>query len=215
VPMIIRWPSNFPAPTGLSPGSSCDRVISLIDVTATTLAMADVPRPEKMQGRNFLGPNADAPRRYAFSARDRIDETVQRIRSVRDERWHYIRNFTAGPTFGSLNRYKEKCFLIMPLMRALMAEGRLEGPPAALMGMRGPSEELYDTDADPHEIRDLAGSPDARHREVLLRMRAALDQWIAETGDRGQWPDPPGVVTVFEREMHEWFGTPAWAGAGH
>lgn len=47
----------------------------------------------------FLGDQADAPRRYAFAARDRIDETVQRIRSVHEERYHYIRTFTAGPTF--------------------------------------------------------------------------------------------------------------------
>ena len=46
-----------------------------------------------MQSRIFLGAEADPPRQYAFSARDRIDESVQRIRSVRDARYRYIRNF--------------------------------------------------------------------------------------------------------------------------
>ncbi len=214
VPLIIRWPKNFPRPAQIMPGGVCDQVISLIDVTATTLAIAGESRPPTMQGRTFLGEGADPPRQYAFSARDRIDETVQRVRSVRDARWHYIRNFTPGPTFASLNRYKEKCFIIVPLMRELMAQGKLTGPAAELMAMRGPSEELYDTAIDPHEVRNLADSSIPGHREALLRMRAALDAWIAETGDRGQWPEPRDVVAPFEKEMHDWFGTPPWAGQG-
>ncbi len=214
VPMIVRWPKRIPAPAKFESGSVDDRVISLIDVTATTLAIAGEPRPPLMQGRVFLGDRPDPPRQYAFSARDRIDETIQRIRTVRDARFRYIRNFTPGPTFASLNRYKEKCFLVIPLMRELQAQGRLDGPPAALMAMGGPSEELYDTDADPHEIRNLIDSPDPAHREAAMRLRAALDTWIVETGDRGQWPEPPEVVASFEKEMHDWFGTPEWAGGG-
>lgn len=209
VPMIIRWPRNFPAPRRLEPGSVCDDVISLLDVTATTLAIAGVPLPPLMHGRNFLGTDADPPRRYAFSARDRIDETVHRIRSVRDSRWRYIRTFSSGPTFASLNRYKEKCFPIIPLMRELHAHGKLGGPAAELMNLRGPCEELYDIPADPHEIRNLAGSSEPEHREALARLRAALDTWMVETGDRGSIPEADGVVAHVEKEMHDWFGTPA------
>lgn len=211
VPMIIRWPRNHPAPAGFKPGTVDDRIISLIDVTATTLALAGIPRPPLMQGRVFLGERSDPPRQFAFAARDRIDETVQRIRSVHEARYHYIRTFTTGPTFASLNRYKEKCFLIMPLMRRLHQEGKLSGPPLELMERRGPCEELYDTQADPHEIRNLADSAQLEHREALVRLRAALDAWIIETGDQGAIPEPAGVIEPFEKEMHDWFGTPKWA----
>jgi arylsulfatase A-like enzyme len=210
VPLIIRWPKNFPAPPQHRPGTVDERLVSLIDLTATTLAIAGVPQPPLMQGRPFLGPAAAPARQYAFAARDRIDETIQRIRSVHDSRFHYIRTFSAGPTFASLNRYKEKCFLILPLMRQLHAEGKLTGPASALMEVRGPCEELFDVASDKHETRNLAGSTEAEHREALLRLRAALDVWIAETGDRGQQPEPPDVVAPFEKEMHDWFGTPAW-----
>ncbi|MCI0681079.1 MAG: hypothetical protein L0Y71_03160 [Gemmataceae bacterium] len=44
----------------------------------------------------------------------------------------------------------------------------------------------------------------------MLRLRAALEVWITETGDRGQFPEPPHVVAPFEKEMHDWFGTPDW-----
>jgi len=210
VPMIIRWAKSFPAPPQIAPGSVDGRILSLIDLTATTLAIAGIERPPSMQGRNFLGTHPDPERRFAFAARDRIDETEQRIRSVHDRRYHYIRTYTEGPTFASLNRYKEKCFLILPLMRELHRTGTLTGPPLALMERRGPCEELYDTDTDPHEINDLIASAKPEHHDAALRLRAALDTWITETGDRGAIPEPREVVAPFEKEMHDWFGTPAW-----
>lgn len=209
VPMIIHWPQNFPAPPQYRPGSVNDQVISLLDLTATTLAIAGIQRPPLMQSRIFLGPRADPPRKFAFSARDRIDETVNRIRSVRDARYHYLRNDMPRQGFASLNRYKEKCFLVKPLMRKLLAEGELTGAPAELMKPL-PPEQLFDTEADPHEIHNLADSDKPEHRKALIRLRAALDTWLVETGDLGQWPEPPGVVAPFEKEMHQWFGTPEW-----
>jgi arylsulfatase A-like enzyme len=213
VPLIIRWPKNFPAPPQYRAGTVDDEIVSLIDVTATTLWVAAIAQPPLMEGRRFLGSDVPAPRRYAFAARDRIDETVQRIRSVHEERYHYIRAYTPGPTFASLNRYKEKCFLIIPLMRQLNGEGKLSGAPRELMERRGPCEELYDVAADPHEIRNLMASTKLEDREALLRLRAALDVWITETGDQGQWPEPTEVVTPFAKEMDAWFGTPGWYSA--
>jgi arylsulfatase A-like enzyme len=209
VPLVIHWPKNFAPPPQYKPGSANDDVISLLDLTATTLWVAGVPRPMGMQSRVFLGERADPARTYAFSARDRIDETVNRIRSVREARFHYIRNYMPQQGFASLNRYKEKCFLVIPLMRELHAQGKLSGPAAELMGPL-PPEQLFDTAADPHEIHNLVASDNREHREVLIRLRAALDVWITETGDRGQWPEPSEVVAPFEKEMHDWFGTPAW-----
>ena len=94
-------------------------------------------------------------------------------------------------------------------MRELHAQGKLTGPAAELM-KPFPYEQLYDTEVDPHEIHNLAASDHPEHREALLRLRAALDTWMVETGDLGEWPEPPEVVAPFEKEMHEWFGTPAW-----
>ena len=209
VPMILHWSKNHPAPPQYQPGKADDRVISLLDITAATLGMAGIERPVLMQSRNFLGVHADPPRTYAFSARDRIDETVVRQRSVRDKRYRYIRNFTPGAGFPTLNRYKEKCFLVKPLMRQLLAEGKLKGPAAELM-KPFPPEVLYDLQADPYEIENLAGSDKPEHQAALLRLRAALDTWIVETGDRGEWPEPAEVVAPFEKEMDDWFGTPEW-----
>lgn len=209
VPMIIFWPSGVPSPEGLVAGSINEELISLLDLTATTLNIAGIERAPLMQSRIFLGEQKDEPRSWIFSARDRIDETVIRMRSVRDKKYHYIRNFSPDEGFASLNRYLEKCFLIRPLMRKLEAEGKLTGPAADLM-KPAPHELLYDTEADPHEINNLAESSSKEHREALVRLRAALDTWIVETDDQGRFAEPPGIVEPFEQEMHEWFGTPGW-----
>ena len=210
VPMIIKWPKNFPAPPQYKPGTVSDQVISLLDLTATTMSIAGVSRPALMQSRVFLGEQADPPRQLAFSARDRIDETVNRIRSVHDGRYHYLRNFMPEVSFTSLNRYKEKCFIVKPLMRELQAEGKLGGAPLSIMASRLPEEELYDIETDPYELHNLAKSVQPELKEVLLKMRSALETWIIETNDRGRAPEPPEVVKPFIKEMHEWFGTPSW-----
>ncbi|MEM7699755.1 MAG: sulfatase [Verrucomicrobiota bacterium] len=210
VPMILHWPKNFPAPESYEAGTVDDQVISLIDVTPTTLGFAGIDRPLGMHGRIFVGDRLGPERQYAFSGRDRVDETVNRIRSVRGQRYHYIRNYYPDRHFTSLNRYKEKCFPIKPLMREMMARGELTGPPAELMSPTVAPEQLFDTEADPHEINNLADSDDPAHREALLKMRTALDVWIVETQDQGEFPEPDEIVAPFEKEMHDWFGTPEW-----
>ena len=90
--------------------------------------------------------------------------------------------------FASLNRYKEKCFAVKPLMRELHAQGKLTKAAAELMEPL-PYEQLYDTHNDPHEINNLVDSETPEHREALYRLRAALDTWISETGDQGEWLD--------------------------
>jgi len=164
-----------------------------------------------LHGRRFLGAAVDPPRMYAFAARDRIDETVQRIRSVHDVRYHYIRTLSTGPTFASLNRYKEKCFLTMSVMRELQSKKQLTGPALELMQRTGPCEELYDTQNDPQEVVELSRSDRSEHREALVRLRSALDVWMVETGDRGGVPEPATVLPIMNEEMDRWFGTPAWA----
>src|SRR5690606_5837967 len=57
IPLIVRIPEKH-RPAGWMPKSKSDRLISHIDITATSLAMCGIDRPEKMQGRVFIGPDA-------------------------------------------------------------------------------------------------------------------------------------------------------------
>lgn len=208
VPLIVRYPKNFPPPAGWQVGGVDERVVSLLDLTATTLELAGIAKPAGMQSQVFLGPHDEGPRTIAFSARDRIDETEQRIRTARTARYRYLRNFTPGPIF-ALNRYKEKCFRIVPLMRELYEAGKLNDVQAALLRPL-PPEELYDVVADPHEIHNLVDSTDPEHQRALAELRTAVERWIVETDDHGRHAEPRDIVAPFAKEMHDWFGTPAW-----
>ncbi|MFG0294939.1 MAG: sulfatase, partial [Maioricimonas sp. JB045] len=86
VPLIIRWPGH------LAPGTVDDRMISLIDLAPTTLAAVGITPPATMQGVDFLAEDF-AGRDAVFAARDRCGDALDRIRSVRTDRFKYIRNF--------------------------------------------------------------------------------------------------------------------------
>jgi arylsulfatase A-like enzyme len=192
VPLIIRWPSGLPAPKGLKPGTVDHRLVAAIDLAPTMLALAGAKIPPRMQGQVFLGPHAASPRKYVFGARDRCDETVFRFRTVRDARYRYIRNFTPGRPFLQDNEYKAKQYPVWNLLKELHRAGQLEPAAAALCLPTMPPEELYDLDADPHETRNLAGSP--AHQRVLRRLRTELERWIVETDDQGRFLEPADLA---------------------
>jgi N-sulfoglucosamine sulfohydrolase len=199
VPMILRWPAAFPTPSQVSPGRVDDSLLSAIDLTATTLWAAGVEHPEKMQGHTFLGRGA-VDNEYVFGSRDRCDETVMRLRTVRSARYRYIRNFMPERPFTSPNAYKERMYPVLALMKELHARGRLTPPQAALMAPHRPAEELYDLEADPWEIHNLADSDDPEHQLVKAKLAAVLDRWIEEADDHGRTPEPPDVLETVRRE---------------
>lgn len=203
IPLIIRWPGRVASPAEYAAGSVEENLVASIDLTATTLDWAGVPKPERMQGRVFWGPRKDEPREYVFGGRDRGDETVDRIRTVRDRRYRYLRNFYPERPFLQTNRYKEASYPVLRLMRELHAKGELTGPPARLMEPTRPREELYDLQEDPYEIHNLADDP--AHRETLLRLRSALEDWIETSDDQGRFPEPPEVIEEFERQMRRFY----------
>lgn len=192
VPLIIRWPPAFPAPAGFTPGQVDSQLISSIDLTASTRSWAGVVKPATMQGRIFLGPQAEAPRELVFSARDRMDETVMRHRAVRDDRYRYIKNFTPEKPFFSPNAYKAKQYPAWNLIQQLHQEGKLNAVQEILCQPRMPEEELYDLQSDPHQIKNLARSASPEHQAALTKLRRAVTDWIDSTNDRGRLPDPDG-----------------------
>ncbi|WP_250846809.1 sulfatase family protein [Aquisphaera insulae] len=196
IPLIVRWPKGLKAPSGYRPGTVDDRLVESIDLAPTTLDIAGAGKPAAMQGRILFGDHADSPRTYAFGARDRCDETVFRFRTVRDGRYRYIRNFTPDRPFLQANAYKERSYPVWNLLKELDAQGKLTPVQKVLTAPTMPAEELYDLDADPHEIHNLAGSEVSAHREALARLRGVLERWIEETNDQGRTFEPADVAAA-------------------
>ena len=188
VPLIIRWAKDYPLPKHFQPDTVDSRLLEAIDLAPTMLDIAGAKKPTKMEGRIFLGDHAEQPRTHVFGARDRCDETVFRFRTVRDSRYRYIRNFTPERPFLQPNEYKARQYPVWHLLPQLHTEGRLTPPQAFLCAPAMPAEELYDGQNDPHEIHNLAQSPE--YRSTLVRLRGALESWIEETHDEGRELEP-------------------------
>ncbi len=176
VPMILRWPR------GIQPGSVNSDLISSIDLGPTVLSLAGVEIPQHMQGRAFLGAQKAPAREYVFSARDRFDNSYDMVRSVRDKKYRYIRNFYPEKPYIIWVPYRNRSGIMKEILR-LQAEGKLEGAQKLWVADSRPAEELYDCVSDPHNINNLAGDP--KYQAVLERMRGMLDDWRLKSGDMG------------------------------
>ncbi|MEM1127051.1 MAG: sulfatase [Bacteroidota bacterium] len=176
VPMIVRFPGAQRA------GTRDDQLISFVDLPPTLLSLAGLTPPAWMQGQAVLGPARAAERTYVYAAGDRFDGHYDRVRAVRSGRFKYLRHFFPERPYYKPVVYREQMATMQELLR-LGAAGQLDRAQAQWFRTEKPAEELFDTHADPHELRNLA--PDPAYADTLARMRTALDQWMATTEDRG------------------------------
>ncbi len=176
VPLLIAWPDRRRA------GNVDEQLVSGIDVSAALLGFAGVKPSPVFQGRNFLAPGA-TPREHIFAARDRMDESTDRMRAVRTDRWKYIRNYFPAIPYQQANAYKQRQYPTWNLVKELGRAGKLSPAAALFAADHKPIEELFDLSADPHEVRNLATDP--THAATLRKLRALVDQWVVESGDRG------------------------------
>jgi arylsulfatase A-like enzyme len=161
-------------------------MVSLIDVSATVLALAGTKLPKHIEGRPLLGKHV-TKRKYIVAARDRMDETVDIMRTVRTDKFKYIKNYMPEKPYMQANNYKETQYPVWNLLKQLNSEGNLTPAQALFVAPVKPAEELYDIRKDPYEINNLASNP--KYSSRLSSMRKILDEWIAKTGDKGQIPE--------------------------
>ncbi|MHC5074172.1 MAG: sulfatase-like hydrolase/transferase [Planctomycetota bacterium] len=187
VPLIVRIPEKFRINKQGIPNTTDDQLVNLIDLGPTVLNLVGLDAPKHMQARAFLGPNLSAERNYIFGARQRIDENYDMVRSVRDDRYRFIRNFNSFRPYLPYLDYAENCNT-MKEMRRLYAEGKLNEVQAQWMADRRPAEELYDLEKDPWETKNLADDPE--YASIKKRLEKALWDWMLETRDTGLLPEP-------------------------
>lgn len=180
IPMIVRFPDKRLA------GSVRDDLALHIDVGPISLAFAGVPVPAHLQGRDLFATDYK-PREMVFTARDRCDETIEILRSVRTPRFKYIRNFLSYRPHLQFNQYKDGKGIVKQI-RALYAAGRLNELQSRYFTTPRPPEELYDLQADPQETTNLAGS--VAHESTLKTLRQALYAWMVDSRDPGLIPEP-------------------------
>jgi arylsulfatase A-like enzyme len=175
-PMIVRWPGHIPA------GSVTRSVVSSIDIAPTILELAGLKPLSSFQGISFASilKNPQAiTRTYAFAEHNWHDYRAFE-RGVHTSRYCYVRNwlpeYPGTPPADAVDSPTYKVMLerhrlgdLSPLQQDCIIAPR-------------PSEFLYDVDADPNCVRNLAAEPG--HAATLQVMRDQLSSWQAETADK-------------------------------
>lgn len=190
----IRMPLIIAGPR-IAAGQARRDLVSGIDIAPTSLAAAGLEVPRFMEGRDVLAKEYSA-RDFVVAARDRCDFTIDRIRAIVSDRYKYLRNGMTDRPYLQPN-YRDNWAIIIKL-REMAAKGELDPVQMRFFADYRPSEELYDLQNDPHEIHNLADDP--KYAGILSPHRTMLDDWIRETGDKGQLPESAaGLLTVLKR----------------
>ena len=184
IPLIVRGP-------GINAGTIRTDLVEHIDVAALSLAAAGINMPDRMQGLDLLAADYK-PKSAVFAARDRCGEATDRIRSVRTDKYLYIRNFYPERPLLMPSGYKDSK-LIVSRLRKLHAESKLNDVAESLLfaSTRAP-EELYVYAEDRWQTNNLAADP--AHATALAEHRHRLERWIRQSGDLG--PETPEVYVL-------------------
>lgn len=175
-PWLVRWPAV------VRPGTVTDSLVSTVDIGPTILQLAGLRRnPSTFQGVSFAPVLSDpkaSVRDYIFAEQHWHDFEAY-SRATRDGRFKYIRNYYFDlPLTPPADALRSPTFRAMQELRD---KGMLTGPKLACFAKPRPYEELYDTEADPHEMRNQIENP--RYLTELRRLRKAMDDWREETKD--------------------------------
>jgi len=172
-----------PADSGFHGGRVIDAMVSHLDLYPTVADLAGLEPPGDAEGRSML----PLVRGEVESLHEALFGEVtyhaayEPMRSVRTERYKYIRRF--GDRLRPAPANAAPC----PSRRAWEAAGWLDQPL--------PREALYDLVLDPGEGANLAADPS--RQAVLAAMRNRLEAWMHRTADPlvdGEAPLPPGAV---------------------
>ena len=179
IPLIIKFAQQVNA------GKTDNQLISGIDLGPTVLSLAGVTIPQYMQGKAFLGTQKKAQRKYIFAARDRMDAEVDRVRSIFDGRYQYIRNYMPEKPY-----YQEIAYrLQIPMMKKILEmkeSGKLNDTQMRWFSTK-PAEELYDTEKDPYQLNNVAANPSYKNKFQELKLE--YEKWINDVGDRNALPE--------------------------
>jgi uncharacterized sulfatase len=187
VPLIVHVPEKYShlAPGDYIEGARTDRLVGFIDLAPTLLSLAGIKPPSYMQGHAFMGPFEEIERNYLHGFRGRMDERYDMVRTVRDKRFIYIRNYMPHKPYGQHVSYMFQTPTTR-VWKKLYDEGALNSAQSHFWEPK-PPEELYDLTVDPDEVNNLAGNP--AYDSVLNRFRSIQRHQVFRIRDTGFLPE--------------------------
>ena len=189
VPLVVRVPKKFQHLVDADPATRVKGFVEFVDFGPTVLNLAGAEIPKQIDGKAFLGEGisiAEVNKRdESFGYADRFDEKYEFIRSIRKGRFQYIRHYQPWLPDGLQNNYRYK-MLAFTEWRDLYKAGKLSGPQAQFFEAK-PVELLFDCEADPHQVKNLADDP--AHAETLATLRERLTEKVKSLPDLSFYPE--------------------------
>lgn len=175
--LILRGPG------GWSGGKVSNAMVSHMDLFPTICDLLEIDHPPWLEGKSLMPlARGDSTEIHdELFAEVNYHAAYEPKRSVRTQRWNYIK------------RFGDRTHPVLPncddgLSKTLWLRN-------GWMSQLVPQERLYDTIFDPNETRNLAEDPTCA--AALKDMRSRLDAWMKRTSDpllRGPVSAPPGAV---------------------
>ncbi len=186
VPLIVKFPKGY----GHQDLHS-EELVSLIDVSATSLSLCGIPLPKGMHGQVFLGKNK-GERKYVFGARQRSGDAIDDMRSITDGRFKLIWNRMPQIPWMQMSGYKKSEYPAYTLFQELFEAGEMDSLQARFMAVTKPELELYDLKTDPLETKNLAAN--LKHKDIQTNLFQTLKDslavyekdWIPEAAETTQ-----------------------------
>ena len=187
MPLAICWPKKIPANRRVSD------MVSLADFAPTFLAAAGAATPKGMAGRSLLNVLTSSKSGLVDKTRDRIFASLERhtpyarkndvgypARAVRTHHYLYIQNLKPdrwpdGDTFFNAGGSSSRDLYIA------QCKNPNTQPYIRLAWAKRPPEELYDIQADPDCLHNLAGK--AEHQEAQKTLKTMLHDTLVAQGD--------------------------------
>jgi arylsulfatase A-like enzyme len=174
VPLVMCGPEAW-VPRGVLRSD----LVDLLDVSATTLAWAGIDIPCWYEGQDLFSVDFNE-RSFVGAHKDRLDHTIDRVRSIRSDRFRYVRNYNLDRIVLQ-PQYRDRHAYLLHL-RNLYQSGALSELHRSIYFGARPAEELYEVESDPSMTLNLADHP--QFEKELERHRGWLNAWLA-LGDRG------------------------------
>lgn len=198
VPLVVHVPGKWQKLAAFHPGSRPKGFVSFIDFGPTVLKLAGVDVPSTMDGKPFLGEGISAEeiesRDSTFGYADRFDEKYDFVRSLRKGRYKYIRNYQSFLPDGLQNNYRYR-MLAYAEWRELFQAGKLNTVQSQFFRAR-PAEQLFDVEADPHEVANLAD--EENYQPILEELRDELQRRVRSLPDLSFYPEPVMVQRALD-----------------
>ena len=200
VPLIIKFPAGF----DVQPGAT-GALAQLTDIAPTVLdALGLGQLADGMQGVSLLSAAraGERPRSLVYSE-TQASTANQRLLAVRDDRWKYLRvdppGDYSGRAGGGSGAGQRLADYAKQLSNPEMLKRVLRNPMFYVRRQRVARDMLFDLQADPGEQRNVA----AENPEVVRRLAAALETWLAECGEFAALSDTSAQVGLDEATLRQ------------